>query len=118
MVPICLFLAVLNLCYNNLLTNIRFKCKLGCKTCGICVYDCMNFACGFCCLKKLCMDKWCGIPTLIKWTLKAGIFGYTLAVVYQAQELVGKPTNLVSLIQSKKSTQGTFLFILLILHIG
>ena len=117
MVPICLFLATLNLIYNNLLTNLRFKFKLNCKTLGMCFYDCFNCAFGFCCLKKFCTDQWCGIPTLIKWTLKAGIFGYTLWTVYEAQEKVGVPPNLVTPLYKKKN-DGTFLFILLILHIG
>lgn len=54
MLPICMVLAVFNVMYNNLLTNLRFKCKIFNKTCGICVYDAVNCCFGFCCMKKFC----------------------------------------------------------------
>ena len=82
LVPICMFLAVLNTCYNNLAINIRFKCKIACKTCGLCCFDGFNFLIGYCCMKRFCRDKCCEWPTLLKWGLKLGIFGYTMYAVF------------------------------------
>ena len=117
-VPICLFLAVMNLVYNNLLTNIRFKCKLTCKTLGVCFYDVINGIFGFCCLKKLCTDKCFSVPTLIKWVVKAGIFGYSLYVVWHAEQILhsSQPVNLVTKVPKVKS-DGTFLFVVLLVHV-
>lgn len=49
-----MFLAVMNIVYNNLFTNLRFKCKIGCHAGGLCLYDALNCCFGFCCLKKIC----------------------------------------------------------------
>lgn len=118
-VPICLFLAVMNLAYNNLLTNIRFRCKLGCKTVGVCCYDVPNFCFGFCCLKKLCTDRCFTWPTLLKWAFKAGVFGYSLYVVWEAEKILHaqQPTNLVTRLPKVKN-DGTFLFVVLLVHVA
>ena len=57
LVPICIFLATVNTLYNNLLINMRFKCKICCKTCGVCLYDCLNNLMCYCCLKRFCRDR-------------------------------------------------------------
>ena len=85
LVPICLVLTVFNLFYNNLLINLRFKCKMNCVTIGICVFDIVNYIGCYCCLLKPCRDK-CFTPwTLGKWFIKAGIFGYTIYIVKQRE---------------------------------
>lgn len=99
MVPICMLLAVLNLLYNNLFINIRFKCKICCKTFGICVFDVINFLMGYCCLKRFCRDKCFEWPTLLKWFMKFGIFGYTCSIVWmqdKAMKEAATPINLIS----------------------
>ena len=43
-----------NLFFNNLLTNLRYKCKLDCYTCGHLTYDIPNaIMCSLCC-KWIC----------------------------------------------------------------
>lgn len=80
-VPICMALATINTLYNNLLINLRFRCKISCKTAGVCVYDCVNHLICYTCLKKLCRDKCFELLTLVKWGVKAAIFGYTIYLV-------------------------------------
>ena len=81
MLPICGFLSLMNLFYNNLLINLRFRCKMSCVTTGLCIYDCLNFMFCHCVLLKPCRDR-CFTPwTLGKWVLKVGIFGYTIFLV-------------------------------------
>jgi len=79
-------LAVINVIYNNLLTNLRFKCKTVCKSCGICVYDLLNWFFGFCCLKKVCQDRCFTWGTLVKWCVHIAIFGTTIWSVNLVQK--------------------------------
>ena len=96
-------LAVTNMMYNNLLTNLRFKCKVNNNKCGCLVFDCINYTMCWCCCRKFCRDKWFEWPTVLKWTMKAAIFGYTISAVWR-QELVmhseqlTKPVNFVTAI--------------------
>ena len=128
LVPICMALAVTNMMYNNLLTNLRFKCKTKSKLCGCLVFDCINYTMCWCCFKRFCRDKWCEWPTILKWTMKAAIFGYTISAVWR-QELVmhpeqlTKPVNFVTTIKAaetmsrfKKSYLVPILFIYLLQH--
>ena len=76
-----MLLVVFNLFYNNLVINLRFKCKIYCVTIGMCVFDAMNILCCYCFLLTPCRDQ-CFKPwTLIKWAVKFIIFGYTIALV-------------------------------------
>lgn len=80
---VCMVLAVFNVIYNNLFTNLRFRCKVSCKTLGLCIYDAINCLFGFCFLKKVCQDR-CMTPfTVVKWVVKGAIFGYTAYIVRQ-----------------------------------
>ena len=80
-VPICLVFAFFNLFYNNLLINLRFKCKIKCVTAGLCIFDFFNWIGCYCCLRKPCRDK-CFTPwTLGKWFVKVIIFGYTIYIL-------------------------------------
>lgn len=88
--PICCALAVMNIVYNNLFTNLRFRCKICCKTAGLCVYDAVNFLFGFCCMKKLCQDRCCTVGTIIKWILKFAVFGYSTYLVLSAKKKMDK----------------------------
>ena len=80
-VSVALFLAVWNLFYNNLLINLRFRCKVNCLTCGYVIFDFFNYLFCYCFLVKPCRDK-CFTPfTITKWIFKAGIIGYTIYLV-------------------------------------
>lgn len=58
------------------------------------------------------------MPTLIKWIVKAGIFGYSLYIVWHAEQLLksSQPVNLVTKVPKVKS-DGTFLFVILLVHV-
>ena len=56
LVPFCMLLAVYNLFYNNLLINLRFRCKMCCVTVGMCLFDCINLLFCYCFLLAPCRD--------------------------------------------------------------
>ena len=53
-------LVVVNLLYNQLLINLRFRCKMSCVTIGLVFYDCINCLQCFACLKYCCIDRYIG----------------------------------------------------------
>ena len=85
-IPVCLVLTLFNLFYNNLLINLRFRCKMNCVTFGLCIYDVANFLFCHCFLRKPCRDRCCSPWTAAKWILKGGIFGYTLFLLHKRAE--------------------------------
>ena len=59
---------------------------MNCVTFGLCIFDCINFVFCYCVLLKPCRDR-CFTPwTLVKWVLKAGIFGYTIYLVNKRED--------------------------------
>lgn len=79
----CIILAVFNLFYNNLFINLRFKSKMKSVTLGLCCFDAINYCICYCFLVKPCRDR-CLTPwSVVKWVIKAVIFGTT---VYLIQE--------------------------------
>lgn len=73
---VSMVLAVYHVLYINLLINMRFKCKMNCFTIGKCVFDAFNFVCCYACLRDVCRDRCFKWPTLGKWVVKGGLFGY------------------------------------------
>jgi len=63
-------LALLNLIFNNLLTNLRFSVKTWSLCCGRLFYDFCNILICDCILRKLCLDRFCSVPTALKWSFK------------------------------------------------
>ena len=83
---IAMFLAVWNLFYNNLLINLRFHCKVKNYTCGLFIFNFINYLFCYCFLVKPCRDK-CFTPfTLIKWAIKIAILGYAIHLVKEKNE--------------------------------
>ena len=81
LVAICMVLALFNVLYNKLFTNLRFLAKVNCVTFGLCTFDCFNALICFCILKKPCRDR-CFTPwTIGKWVIKAAIFGVAIKMV-------------------------------------
>ena len=74
-----MLIAVMNLFYNTLLTNLRLFAKIEfCTTWGLCCFDCLNILCCFKCCRKACQDR-CLTPfTVLKWVLSAAWIGYTI----------------------------------------
>ncbi len=68
---IACIMAVMNLFYNNLLSNIRFHYKIHSYTFGTLIYDLPNLICCHNVLSKLCRDRWFTVPTAIKWSIKS-----------------------------------------------
>lgn len=112
LVPICLLTALFNLFYNNLLINLRFKCKMNCVTVGMCIFDVVNFIWCYCILRKPCRDR-CFTPwTLGKWFIKVGLFGYTIYLVKQREsEVMIEDENAVIQYQEGDNNLSTFLIV-------
>jgi len=75
-----LIIAIWNLFFNTLFTNLRLLAKMRCVTLGLCVFDCMNYICCYKCCKFGCQDRCSsgGCPklqTAFKWLLSAIIVG-------------------------------------------
>ena len=49
-------LAIIYNFYIQLLVNLRFVVKMKCVTCGLCVYDGLNFLCCEPCCKRVCLN--------------------------------------------------------------
>ena len=78
---ITIVLIMFNLFYNNLLINLRFYAKMQCVTCGLCLFDVINWLFCYCILAKPCRDR-CVTPwTVGKWVLKAALLGTTIVLV-------------------------------------
>ena len=87
LIPICILFILGNLFYNNLLINLRFKCKMNCVTIGICVFDIINYIFCYCILRKPCRDK-CFTPwTITKWSIKSTLFGITIFLINKRVDL-------------------------------
>lgn len=68
-------LAGLNLFYNNLFMNIRYKMKKDCYTCGHVIYDIPNLLCLTFLLKWLCQDRWhIRHASVLKWIFNLAWF--------------------------------------------
>lgn len=75
-------LAGMNLFYNNLLLNLRYKCKADCYTLGFAIYDLPNMLCLHPCCHWLCRDKWgLNIGTPVKWLVKMIYLIVTIALI-------------------------------------
>ena len=86
MLLICCVLAVFHTLYNNLLINLRFRCKVKCHTTGICLYDVLNFIWCHCILLKPCRDRCFTRWTFGKWAVFAIIYGVTIHLVQDHRE--------------------------------
>ena len=77
-------LAVFNLFYNNLLTNLRYKAKNDCYSLSHIVYNVPNaLFCSFLC-KKPCRDRWgFTLWTPLKWLLKAAYLITLISMIKQ-----------------------------------
>ena len=75
-----------NLFYNNLLINLRFAAKKSCVTCGLVLFDALNYLFCYCFLVKPCRDKCFSPWTLAKWLIKAGIMGTAIYYVRQKKD--------------------------------
>jgi hypothetical protein len=117
MVPICMFLAVMNVIYNNLFTNLRFKCKTCCKPCGLCIYDGIYWLAGFCCLKKVCQDKCFTWGTIVKWIVHGGIFGYAIWSVGMAKERMLPASGQLVTKLAGVGIKGIHIDVILYLHV-
>ena len=118
LVPLCLLLAFFNLFYNNLLMNLRFKCKMNCVTIGTVIFDWVNFLFCYCILKKPCRDR-CFTPwTLVKWFIKAALFGYTIYVVKQREgERMIEDEEAVIQYQEGDNNLSTYLIVYVLQHV-
>ena len=109
-------LIVFNLAFNNLLINLRFYCKMNYVTCGLCVFDCINFAQCHCCLDKPCRDR-CFTPwTIVKWILKTLIIVATIVLINQEVKGLEQVEELFtdrgeSYIEDEYMTLRTFLIV-------
>ena len=61
--------------------NLRFYSKMKCVTCGICLFDCLNYLFCYCFLRKPCLDRWNNPWTAGKWIFKAAFIGYTISLI-------------------------------------
>ena len=77
----CSAIAVLNLFYNNLFINLRFRCKMHCGKIGFCLFDIFGRLLCDCCLMKLCRDRMISARTAIKWVVTTVVFSRTYAEV-------------------------------------
>lgn len=91
LIPICLVLSVFNIFYNNLLFNLRFSINLWSHTAGICLFKYVNWLFCSCVLEKPCKDRCCTPWTIVKWILKAGVFGYTIHVTRKYHAYLEEP---------------------------
>ena len=78
---LCCCISTFTVLYNNLLTNIRFKCKMSCVTLGKVTFDLVNYAILYCWLKNVCRDRFFKISSVIRWLCYTGIFAYTIYAV-------------------------------------
>ena len=78
-------LAVYHVLYINLLINMRFRCKMKSVFFGRCIFDCFNCMICYCCLRTACRDRCFKWPTIVKWVIKGGIFGYLFFAVRAAK---------------------------------
>ena len=85
--PIILVLSVFNLFYNNLLINLRFKTNLTSRTLGLCMYTILNYLFCHCFLHNLCRDRWGNKLSVLKWTIKTAVIGFTIAHTNKYNEL-------------------------------
>ena len=74
-------LAVFNIVYNNLVTNIRFSCKMKNKCCGRLCWDWSNLVICNCFLRKICSDHFCTVRTAIKWAFKISYLAVLVGLI-------------------------------------
>ena len=70
----CSAIAALNLFYNNLFINLRFRCKMHCGKIGFCCFDIFGRLLCDCCLMRLCRDKMITVRTVVKWIVTTVVF--------------------------------------------
>ena len=117
--PVCMLFALMNLFYNNLLINLRFKCKISSLTVGYCIFDVVNFLFCYCILRMPCRDRCFTVPTLIKWGCKAALFGYTIYLVKQRNEDLALTDEQDPLIQRQSDANylDTYLLVYILQHV-
>ena len=98
-----LVLVLYNLLYNNLLINLRFKCKLKYRNgCGFCCFDIINYLQCYCCLDRVCRDHCFQLITVFKWVVKGCIMFATMYMIqyekikYDADFVIGGEYDAVS----------------------
>ena len=80
-VPLTLLVALINLFYNTLLTNLRLLTKIHSTTWGLCVFDLFNKICCYKCCRKPCQDRCCSPWLIFKWFLTVVWVLLTIKVV-------------------------------------
>ena len=76
-------LVTINLLYNQLLINLRFRCKMSCVTFGLCFYDCINCLQCFYFLKPCCIDRFSNKYGCFKIFLTLGVCCATIADIIE-----------------------------------
>ena len=77
----CCVLCFYHLFYNNLAINLRFYSKMKCVTCGLCLFDGVNWIFCYCFLLKPCRDHCFTIWTTLKWVVLGAVMGTTIYLV-------------------------------------
>ena len=114
--PVCMVLAAYNLLFNNLLINLRFKCKMSCVTVGLCLFDCVNHVICYRFLLAPCRDQ-CFKPwTLFKWVIKILIFGYTIDLV-KSKRNEWHDEYIIGTIEKHENMLDVFLLIYILQHV-
>jgi len=114
---ICCAICVLHLFYNNLLINLRFYSKMKCVTCGLCLFDCINWAFCYCILLKPCRDRCFTIWTAVKWVFLAAIMGTTIYLVQDYETRFLERFQVGERVIDKGETNlDTYLIIFLLQH--
>ena len=85
-VPLTLLVALINLFYNTLLTNLRLLAKIHSTTWGLCIFDLFNKICCYKCCRKPCQDRCCTPWLFFKWFLTVVWVLLTIKVVRDQQD--------------------------------
>jgi len=81
-------LALYHVAYNNLLTNLRFRCKISFAVCcgGYFCYELPNWLFCFPCLKTLCMDSPKNMKFFwVKWIVKVIYIAALTVLIFMAR---------------------------------
>ena len=77
-----MYIVVMNLFFNLLLSNLRLLAKINCTTLGLCIFDCPNNLCCFKFLRYPCQNRLrdCRTTTwfMLKWLISGIMMGYTI----------------------------------------
>lgn len=74
-------LALFNIFYNNLVTNVRFYCKLKNKCFSFFCWDAINPVICNCFLSNVCLDRCCSVGTAVKWVFKVSYIAVLVGLI-------------------------------------